>query len=99
MALQDKDRVFLNLYGQDDWKLAGARRRGIWDNTKDILVKGRDAINDDFYEDLTPETLSKVLDELAAGRQPKVGPQVDRLNSAPVGGMTTLKDLPKGAGE
>jgi NADH-quinone oxidoreductase E subunit len=61
-------------------------------------------INDDFYEDLTPETLSKVLDELAAGRQPKVGPQVDRLNSAPVGGMTTLKDLPPrnsngGAGE
>jgi len=54
-------------------------------------------------EDLTPETLSKVLDELAAGRKPKIGPQVDRLNSAPVGGMTTLKDLPtqgpKGAGE
>ncbi len=47
MALQDKDRVFLNLYGQDDWKLAGARRRGIWDNTKDILVKGRDAIIDE----------------------------------------------------
>jgi NADH-quinone oxidoreductase subunit F len=44
MALQDKDRIFLNLYGQDDWKLAGARRRGIWDNTKDILAKGRDAI-------------------------------------------------------
>ena len=61
-------------------------------------------INDDFYEDLTPESLSKVLDELAAGRQPKIGPQVDRLNSAPVGGMTTLKDLPpmnpkSGAGE
>jgi NADH-quinone oxidoreductase E subunit len=56
-------------------------------------------INDDFYEDLTPETLSKVLDELSAGRKPKVGPQVDRLNSAPLGGMTTLTDLPKGAGE
>jgi NADH-quinone oxidoreductase E subunit len=50
-------------------------------------------INDDFYEDLTPESLSKVLDELAAGRQPKIGPQVDRLNSAPEGGMTTLKDV------
>ena len=50
-------------------------------------------INDDFYEDLTPESLSKVLDELAAGRQPKVGPQIDRLNSAPEGGMTTLKDV------
>jgi NADH-quinone oxidoreductase E subunit len=56
-------------------------------------------INDDFYEDLTPESLSKVLDELAAGRQPKIGPQVDRLNSAPIGGMTTLKDVGKGAGE
>jgi len=58
-------------------------------------------INDDFYEDLTPESLAKVLDELAAGRQPKVGPQIDRLNSAPVGGMTTLKDIPQksGAGE
>jgi NADH-quinone oxidoreductase subunit F len=44
MALQDKDRVFLNLYGQDDWKLAGAKRRGIWDDTKAILAKGRDAI-------------------------------------------------------
>ena len=56
-------------------------------------------INDDFYEDLTPETLGKVLDELAAGRKPKIGPQIDRLNSAPIGGMTTLKDLPKGAGQ
>jgi NADH:ubiquinone oxidoreductase subunit E len=56
-------------------------------------------INDDFYEDLTPETLSKVLDELAADRKPKIGPQVDRLNSAPVGGMTTLTDVAKGAGE
>jgi hypothetical protein len=51
-------------------------------------------INDDFYEDLTPETLGKVLDELAAGRKPKVGPQIDRLNSAPVGGHQTLKDIP-----
>jgi NADH-quinone oxidoreductase subunit F len=48
MALQDKDRVFLNLYGQDDWKLAGAQRRGIWDDTKAILAKGRDAIIDEM---------------------------------------------------
>jgi NADH-quinone oxidoreductase E subunit len=55
-------------------------------------------INDDFYEDLTPETLGKVLDELAAGRKPKVGPQIDRLNSAPVGGHQTLKDIPAQTG-
>lgn len=42
--LADKDRIYTNLYGHDDWKLAGARRRGDWDGTKDILAKGRDAI-------------------------------------------------------
>ena len=46
--LRDQDRVFRNLYGDDDWKLAGARRRGIWDNTKAILERGRDAIIDDI---------------------------------------------------
>ena len=49
----------------------------------------------DYYEDLTPETFEKVLDELAAGRTPKPGPQVDRQLSAPVGGPTTLKSLAK----
>jgi len=48
-------------------------------------------INVDYYEDLTPETFEKVLDELAAGRTPEPGPQVDRQLSAPVGGPTTLK--------
>src|SRR5260370_364685 len=42
--LDDKDRVFRNLYGRGDWGLAGARARGAWDGTKAILEKGRDAI-------------------------------------------------------
>ncbi len=42
--LQDKDRIFRNLYGRHDWRLAGARSRGAWDGTKAILEKGRDAI-------------------------------------------------------
>src|SRR5688572_25379392 len=42
--LQDKDRIFTNLYGLDDWTLAGARARGDWDNTKAILSLGREAI-------------------------------------------------------
>jgi NADH-quinone oxidoreductase subunit E len=49
-------------------------------------------INADYYEDLTPETLTRVLNDLAAGKTPKPGPQIDRLNSAPVGGETTLTD-------
>ena len=32
--LQDKDRIFTNLYGIGDVGLKGARARGGWDNTK-----------------------------------------------------------------
>jgi NADH-quinone oxidoreductase subunit F len=42
--LEDKDRIFRNLYGLHDWKLKGARARGAWDGTKEILDKGRDWI-------------------------------------------------------
>src|SRR5256885_5872603 len=42
--LKDQDRIFVNLYGQQDWRLAGARKRGVWDNTKALLARGRDAI-------------------------------------------------------
>src|SRR6187431_3022824 len=42
--LDDKDRIFKNLYGQGDFGLDGARQRGSWDGTKAILEKGRDAI-------------------------------------------------------
>ncbi len=47
-------------------------------------------INDDFYEDLDPAALEMLLDALARGEKPKPGPQIDRQNSAPVGGPTTL---------
>jgi NADH-quinone oxidoreductase subunit E len=49
-------------------------------------------IGSDFYEDLTPESFGKVLDQFAAGKTPKPGPQIDRQLSAPVGGPTTLTD-------
>ncbi|HIP77757.1 MAG TPA: NADH-quinone oxidoreductase subunit NuoF [Kiloniellaceae bacterium] len=42
--LSDKDRIFTNLYGQDDWSLAGARKRGVWDNTKKLVELGRESI-------------------------------------------------------
>jgi NADH-quinone oxidoreductase subunit E len=50
-------------------------------------------INYDFFEDLTPESFNRVLDELAAGKNPEPGPQVDRQFSAPEGGATTLKSV------
>ena len=42
--LKDQDRIFRNLYGQDDWRLAGARRRGIWDNTAQLIQMSREDI-------------------------------------------------------
>src|SRR6516164_8018666 len=49
-------------------------------------------INYDYYEDLTPESLTRILDDLAAGKEVKPGPQIDRQFSAPIGGPTTLTD-------
>src|SRR5437764_6538368 len=44
VMLEDKDRIFRNLYGLHDWGLHGARRRGAWDGTNAIIDKGRDWI-------------------------------------------------------
>ena len=51
-------------------------------------------INDDNYEDLTPDRLDAVLDALDAGQTPKVGTQEPgRHTSEPSGGPTSLKDM------
>lgn len=42
--LADKDRIFTNLYGQHDWGLQGALKRGTWDGTADFIAKGDDWI-------------------------------------------------------
>jgi NADH-quinone oxidoreductase subunit E len=46
----------------------------------------------DTYEDLTPESFEKLLDDLAAGRSVKPGPQNGRQLSAPEGALTSLTD-------
>ena len=47
-------------------------------------------INDDYYEDLTPENFAKLLDDLAAGRPVAKGSQIGRAGSEPTGGLTAL---------
>lgn len=42
--LQDKDKIFNNLHGLEDFGLNAAKKRGDWDNTKELLLKGRDWI-------------------------------------------------------
>ena len=51
-------------------------------------------INDDNYEDLTPQRLDAVLDALAAGKTPKAGTQEPgRHTVEPLGGPTTLTEM------
>lgn len=47
-------------------------------------------INDDYYEDLTPDSAKGVLDALKRDEIPAAGSQSGRQNSAPEGGPTTL---------
>ena len=42
--LQEKDKIFKNLHGHQDWKLDGAIKRGIWSNTKELISQGGDYI-------------------------------------------------------
>ncbi len=42
--LQDKDRIFTNLYGLQDWRLEAARQRGAWNGAADIIAMGHDWI-------------------------------------------------------
>ncbi|MCP1547082.1 MULTISPECIES: NADH-quinone oxidoreductase subunit NuoE [Methylorubrum] len=49
-------------------------------------------INQDYYEDLNPESLNKLMDDLAAGRPVKVGSQIGRVSSEPKDAVNTLTD-------
>jgi len=46
MALQDKDRIFTNIYGLHDKSLKGAMKRGHWSGTKGFIKNGPDWIVD-----------------------------------------------------
>ena len=46
--LNDKDRIFTNLYGLHDPYLAGARARGDWAGTAAIMARGPDALVDEM---------------------------------------------------
>ncbi len=55
-------------------------------------------INDDYYEDLTPESMVAILDALAKGKDVPVGSQSGRKCSMAIKGPTTLEKAAKKAG-
>jgi NADH-quinone oxidoreductase subunit F len=48
--LRDEDRIFTNLYGFESFGLEAARKRGDWDGTRDLILKGRDWIINEVKE-------------------------------------------------
>lgn len=53
-------------------------------------------IGKDYYEDLTAENLSRLLDEMAAGKVPVPGPQNGRYAAEPLSGLTSLTEFDSG---
>ncbi|MEO1107739.1 MAG: NADH-quinone oxidoreductase subunit NuoE [Pseudomonadota bacterium] len=49
-------------------------------------------IGKDYYEDLTADSFSKIIDDLAAGKVPTPGPQNGRYAAEPLGGLTSLTE-------
>ena len=48
--LDDKDRIFTNIYGLEDTSLKAAKKRGDWSRTKSIMAKGREKIIEEIKE-------------------------------------------------
>lgn len=55
-------------------------------------------INDDFYEDLTGDSMGEIIDMLSEDVKPKTGSQKGRRTSMPLTGPTTLESQAKKAG-
>lgn len=55
-------------------------------------------INDDYYEDLTPELMTNLLKALKSGKAVPIGSQKGRKGSMAIDGPTTLADSAKKAG-
>ena len=99
------------LRGSDDL-VETCRRRlgiGIGETTEDGLFTLSEAeclgacvnapmaqIGDDYYEDLSPESMENILDALARGETPKAGSQIGRRGAEPACGPTTLTSAPAG---
>ena len=49
-------------------------------------------INDYYYEDLTPESMGRIIDDFRSGQSPQPGSYAGRQASAPEKGPKTLQD-------
>ena len=57
------------------------------------------AINDDYYEDLTPQGTLELLEKVKKGEKVTPGPLSGRKSCEPLPGPNVLKDKPYGPGD
>lgn len=55
-------------------------------------------INDNYYEDLKPDDIKEIIDDLKEGKTPRPGPRNGRFSCEPMGGLTSLNTPPYGPG-
>ncbi|MDO8913104.1 MAG: NADH-quinone oxidoreductase subunit NuoF [Phenylobacterium sp.] len=48
--LEDKDRIFTNIYGLQDWGLEGAKARGCWNATREMLGQSHEWVCEQIRE-------------------------------------------------
>jgi NADH-quinone oxidoreductase E subunit len=51
------------------------------------------SIDEVYYEDLSADSVVRIIDTISRGNQPKPGPQSARKSSEPVAGLTSLKEV------
>ena len=49
--------------------------------------------NEYFYEDLTYDSMTQLMQDWKDGKEPKYGPQIDRQHSCGIEGRTSLHDI------
>lgn len=96
------------LRGSDDIVASCERRLGIkmGETTRDGMFTLKEAeclgacvnapmcaVGEHYYEDLTAQSMVKIIDALALGQTPKSGPQEGRRSSEPAGRLTSLTEV------
>lgn len=87
-----KERIGEKGHASADGKLAWAEVECLGACVNAPMAQVSNRAGDHYFEDLTAESLARLLDNLAAGRPVRPGPQIARQTSAPIDGKETLTD-------
>ncbi|CAD6222305.1 GSCOCG00000904001-RA-CDS [Cotesia congregata] len=103
--LRDSDSIVQAVEAATNCKLGGTSADNLF-TLSEVECLGACAnapmlqVNDDYYEDLTPETTKEIINKLKVGERPPPGPQKSqRFAADPAGGLTSLTAPPPGPGD